>query len=520
MSLKVHKDFVPKNAADFQLALKNRLWRLNNLYKIKNKQGKMVTFKLNWAQLDLYRNMHTRNLILKARQLGMSTFLLIFQLDAVYFHGNTLGAVIAHNRNDAEELFSEKVIYAYNNLSQVVADLRKQTSDSKSKIAFDNDSALRVGTSARSGTPQMLHVSEMGKIAAKYPHKAKEIKTGSFNAVPDDGLIWVESTAEGRDGYFYDLVMNARAMQEANQKLTPLDFKLHFYPWWEHDEYALNPYGVTLSSEFIDYFQYLSDSHNIQLSDAQKAWYFKKSEGVISDDVKREYPATIDEAFEASIVGSYFGSQMSKMRRDGRITHLPVDEYLPVHTAWDIGVGDSTFIILYQLSGKWIQIVDCYEQTGEGLPHYAGHLRDWCKEHNQAIVKHNAPHDIKAREWSHGKPRYEVARDLGINFETYTRPADLHEDTIELGRATLARVIINESTCGPLIKCLDSYQKEWDDKLGCFRNKPLHNWASHGAAAFLILCKATTDATGFDTSVLTEQSVTELYNMYGPPVLG
>lgn len=510
----------PQTEAQFKACLRSRIWRLNNLYKIKNKQGNVIPFKLNWAQLDLLQNMHTRNVILKARQLGMSTFLLILQLDAIFFYDNTLGAVIAHNRTDAEELFNEKVTFAYNQLSDVVKALRKPTSDSARKLSFDNDSAMRVGTSARSGTPQILHVSEYGKISAMYPNKAREIKTGSFNAVPMDGLIFVESTAEGRDGYFYDLVMNARKMAQSGNTLTPLDFKLHFYPWWRHPEYRLNPYGITLTKEFEDYFEYLLHHDNITLDQSQKCWYFKVSEGVISDDMKREFPATVDEAFEASIIGSYFGKQMGVMRRDGRITKLPVDEYLPVHTAWDIGIGDSTFIIFYQLCGKWLQIVNVMEDTGEGLPYYIREMKKWADDHKVEFSEHFAPHDIQSREWSHGKTRLQIAEDLGISFNKIRRPNDLN-DYIEAARAALARVVIDEAACQPLIKALDAYQKEWDEGLGCFKNKPLHNWASHGASAFMILCQATANVDGFTTQQRSSAEVARsLYEQYGPPRLG
>jgi len=99
-------------------------WRLNNLYWITDKDGRRVQFKTNWAQEQLFDDMHFMNVILKARQLGVTTFLQIFMLDACLFDSDTRAGVIAHNLNDARAIFQDKIKYPYDNLPDAIKDAR------------------------------------------------------------------------------------------------------------------------------------------------------------------------------------------------------------------------------------------------------------------------------------------------------------------------------------------------------------------------------------------------------------
>lgn len=180
--------------------LQDRLWRLNNLYYIVDKKENRVLFKLNWAQQELYDNIWYCNIVLKARQLGMSTFIVILFLDACLFNSNTHVGIIAHTRESAEMLF-EKAKFSYDNLPEELKKLRQVSADNVREFVFSNGSKFRVGTSLRGETFQYLHISELGKICAKYPEKAREIITGSLNTIEQGQYIIIESTAEGKEGY-------------------------------------------------------------------------------------------------------------------------------------------------------------------------------------------------------------------------------------------------------------------------------------------------------------------------------
>jgi len=217
------------------------LWRLNNLYFITNKAGKVVPFKLNDAQVNLYDELWYLNIILKARQLGFTTFIDLMFLDACVFNSNIRAGIIAHTLDDAGVIFRDKVKFAYDHLPDQIKAINPAIEDSAKTLTLKNNSSLRVGTSMRSGTLQYLHVSEYGKICAKHPEKAQEIKSGALNAVEKGQFIFIESTAEGREGHFYDMCQKAQHHAEQNSKLTELDFKFHFFPWHRDPSYQMDP---------------------------------------------------------------------------------------------------------------------------------------------------------------------------------------------------------------------------------------------------------------------------------------
>ena len=177
--------------------------------------------------------------------------------------------------------------------------------DAADSMKFSNGSSIRVGTSLRSGTLQRLHVSEYGKLCAKYPEKAREVRTGAFNTVQAGQRITVESTAEGQSGDFFEMCQKAQAKEQAGTPLTALDFKFHFAPWYTSQEYRLSPAGVTITREMEEYFAKVEAEMGVTLDAEQRAWYVKKAEQQ-GDDIKREFPSTPKEAFEASVEGAYF----------------------------------------------------------------------------------------------------------------------------------------------------------------------------------------------------------------------
>jgi hypothetical protein len=189
--------------------LADRFWRLDNLYAIQTKEGKKAPFRLNWAQTELLHDLHECSLILKARQLGFTTFIQIFMLDACLFNSNIRAGTIAHRLDDARVIFRDKVKFTYDNLSNVLKAARPIIRDSADELVFANNSSIRVSTSMRSGTLQYLHISEYGQLCSRYPEKAREIRTGALNTVQAGQVIFIESTAEGREGHFYDQALRS-----------------------------------------------------------------------------------------------------------------------------------------------------------------------------------------------------------------------------------------------------------------------------------------------------------------------
>lgn len=219
--------------------LSDKRWRLTNLYHIIDKSGNKVLFSPNWAQDILLKDRWFRTIILKARQIGITSFYAINFLDDCFWYQNTYCGIIAHNRESAEDIFKKKVKFAYDNMPEWTRVFNTAVNDRASELSFKNGSSYRVSTGFRSGTYSNLLVSEFGKICAKSPEMAKEIVLGSFNTVADDQVIIVESTAEGRDGYFYSMCREAQALKESGRILTKMDFKFQFFPWMDEPQYRL-----------------------------------------------------------------------------------------------------------------------------------------------------------------------------------------------------------------------------------------------------------------------------------------
>ena len=252
-------------------------WRLTHLYWIVDENAKAIPFRPNEEQTTLFKNLGRMNLILKARQLGCTTFLALMALDQCLFVPNFTAAIIFHNLLDAEKAFRGKIKFAYDRLPDEVKAQIPVKKETGTEMVFENGSSIGVGVSARSGTVQWLHVSEFGKICAHFPEKAREVVTGSFNAMPADSMTFIESTAEGQEGYFYDYSMDALKRQQEGLKTPKGQWKMHFFPWWGKGAYSNDDPLVTIDAESEKYFADLERDRGVRLTDSQKRWYVSKA---------------------------------------------------------------------------------------------------------------------------------------------------------------------------------------------------------------------------------------------------
>ena len=200
-------------------------------------------------------------------------------------------------------------------------------------------------------------------------------------------------------------------------------------------------------------------------------------------------------SFKSPVIGSYYGEGIRKAEDEHRITRVPLQEGLQVHTAWDLGIDDSMSIWFIQFVGQEIHIIDYYENSGEGLAHYILKMQE---KRGYVYGKHWAPHDIEVRELGTGKSRWEIARSLGVKFEVGKRLEV--EDGINAARSLLSRCWFDEEKCARGLAALKNYRKEWDEKNKVFRKSAKHDWASHGADAFR------TFATGYKVPYITPKT--------------
>jgi hypothetical protein len=321
-SQKEHHDKIVKELTDNPDLIDDKNWRMANLYWIVTKDGTKELFSMNRAQRHFYENylsvpgkVFHRHIILKSRQLGFTTFIDIHILDEVLFNTNREGLIVAHKVEDAREIFDRKIDFAVRNMADQVKDAffkLQRNSAKKIQVVVDygpnkgSTSGIQVSISGRSATYFYVHISEFAKMCVEYPKKAIEVETGTFPAVPFDGFIFIESTAEGMAGRFYEMFHDNWVTRET---ITPMKSRVMFLPHfynWQYDDMEMKKITENIPVDQmelgeIDFKEYQIE-HN--LTDKEITYYYMKwiqLGGKNSVDsvkkLRQEYPTTPEEAF-------------------------------------------------------------------------------------------------------------------------------------------------------------------------------------------------------------------------------
>ncbi len=213
----------------------------------------------------------------------------------------------------------------------------------------------------------------------------------------------------------------------------------------------------------------------------------KRSEGMPEDWIQQEYYCSFTRGAE----GSYYGKQIQSARDDERITSINISRDIPCCTSWDIGVGDSSSLwIFQQLSNGKINFIDYYENHGVGLEHYINYLDKFRTNHCVIWGTHYVPHDMRNREFTSGISRLEIAEKLGYKMTPVIKDGKPYafEAGIQCVRSTLSNCVFDEKGCKHGILCLDMYRKKYNEMLKTYSDEPLHDRYSHGADAFRMAC--------------------------------
>ena len=224
------------------------------------------------------------------------------------------------------------------------------------------------------------------------------------------------------------------------------------------------------------------DFYSLMLKASQTGILRKEELDAAHNDLTQDqYNQEYECSFDAAIQGAYYGEDMRKAEEEGRVGITHHEKELEVHTAWDLGVGDATSIVMFQIVGNEYRIIDYYESSGVGLDHYVKVLKDKPYIYGQHIL----PHDIKVRELSTGKSRLEVLNNLGIKAEVC--PNLTIEDGIQAVRGLLDRCWFDRKKCDRLVEALKQYRRNFDERTKTFKVKPAHDWTSHPCDAFRMM---------------------------------
>ncbi|CAJ0600678.1 unnamed protein product [Cylicocyclus nassatus] len=354
--------------------------------------------------------------------------------------------------------------------------LKKQewhpVTDARTRLGFANGSDIRLGTTLRGGTLQLLHVSELAHVSVHAPWRAREIRTGAINTVPAEGVIILESTHEGgRYGVNYELTVQAME-NAAKEELSPLDFRFFFFSWADHPDYALAGSGGW-SDTLAAYFEKLETEQGVKLTHAQKLWY-ARMERTMGSAMRQEYPTTPEEAFSTGDDGSIYGHQIALLREQGCVgAEFEVFPNEPLYTAWDLGLSDHTAIWLVQQVGGKVYWLDHYAANQLPLEHYAAKMHEW--------ESHLAKEGINRVRVVPRTP--DVWR--GINaLRVLLSRSWFHRRTL------VQRVNLRGEKEPSGLTCLEMYRSAPAGTGGALRETPLHDAASHSADAARMFAEA------------------------------
>lgn len=199
-----------------------------------------------------------------------------------------------------------------------------------------------------------------------------------------------------------------------------------------------------------------------------------------------QYAQEFECSFESALVGSYYGSYLETAREEQRITRVPHDPSVPVHTAWDLGISDATAIWFLQPVGRMIHVIDYLEASDHGLEWYAKVLR----EKPYTYGRHFFPHDIASRDFSSdGRNRLAIAESLGLKPAVVVPRGD-PADGIQAVRTLFPRFVFDQDKCYEGLEALKAYRRAWNEAQKAWATHAEHSWASHGADALRTFASA------------------------------
>ena len=295
----------------FDERLLQKEWRMHNLYKIVDKYAKLVTFRPNTSQAHFLKNRHTKNIILKSRRLGFTTYSVTDMLDNTLFNRNFNSLFVSYDDPSAKKVFDEIAMLEWNHLKDIhnLWDVDMSNANTL-KLDFGDMtfSSIEVKSSGRGGRYNQIHISEFGKLCAKYPAKAVEILSGTIPALTPEGILTIESTAEGDSGDFHDMYWEAaEKSKDPNYVFGNHEYKAFFYNWqWDRDEIdKITTPEAQMPKDFLDYQKKHNEKAKLlphlykEITPIELTYWFYKytQSGSKWNRLLQEYPTTAEEAF-------------------------------------------------------------------------------------------------------------------------------------------------------------------------------------------------------------------------------
>jgi len=459
--------------------LSNIYWRLNNLYHIRDKDSRLTILRFNKAQEIVHSVKHNRVVILKSRQQGISTYYVARSMDKCIFQAGISAGIQSYGLDESNKLKMRAVLM----FTEMDEDLKALLNisiiaNNQKGILFSNGSILKIGN-FRGDTIQLLHVSELAKIALMNPTRADEIKTGAFQAISTNSYISVESTAEMPSGMFFEMWNSAERKLKSGKNFSPLDFYPIFLSWVDDPDCSLD-FELDVSDEAYEYADMLKKEYNITLTLPQLRWLTPKLDE-LGEDFNKEYPATPEMAFKQSVEGTYLLKQYKKLVKEHRIGKYKFMRDYPVYVSFDLGINDEMVMLFTQIVEGKTRLINEYHNTGEGFQHYINVLFMLKDKYGYNYSKIFMPHDMNVRELSSGLSRLQLARKMGLSNIVVLAKMKF-KDSISAVRLFVDTLYIDES-CKMTLDSIQLYRKKYDKAVGVYLDEDVHNIYSNYIAS-------------------------------------
>lgn len=454
------------------------------LYKIIDKSGALIPFIPKPEQIEVITELLAGNwlVIIKARQLGLSTAIGIFVTDLILFRPNYQASLVEINAMLAARKLDRIVKTAVDNLPEWLLALVAVDKSNNSQLSLDmcetGKSTFFAGVNARGGTNQFLWISEWGPIQHEDPARSSAIRTGALPSAKQ-GTVAVETTwMGGKGGDLWELIEPVITGQSN-------DWKIKFFPWY------LDPENVSEDSVFDEvaqkYFREIQprlDAEGVTLTMQQKRWWAKerRAQGIF---MARENPTFLDECWSAPVEGAIYAKEIARAQAEGRVVPMPIDGSNQVHTFWDLGSPANTVVWYAQVVGREIRIIDC--DTGDKGTATQRVAMMLAKGYNYG--KHYLPHDAAQTERSGEKLTGTLIK-AGLPASSIVCVPRCHSVWVGINHALelFPALSFNEPKCREGLAALTAYHTK--KTVAGVADEPVHDWSSHAADAFRYLAEA------------------------------
>ena len=494
-------DFLPEQIADpvFRLTC-------GKIYKIRDKNGHLQYFKPNAAQKRIIRLIwHDKKkfiLIPKSRQRGISTLMSLIVLDMLLWSENVQTTLIDFNGNNAKKKMVEKVVLAFENLDEpfktvfAIVNQNRQTGELCLGInplmgEFGTSTGF-FGDQPRGGTNQLLWLSEWAEIAARFPRRSEDIKTGALPSA-ETGIVIIETTWHGgKRGDVWPFVKEATETPE--QFRTPRTAHLEFFAWWGDPDNAEEGSPESLRPDTLAYFKDIrqawpNELKDVEFSTAQMIWYQRTSDrqGI---HMRGQHPTVLAECFESPVRGAIWAEAIAAARQEGRITTVPHDITLDVDTFWDLGAPSNTAIKFVQHLGGMHHIIASMQGGWTELPDLVRKLKATGYIYRYHFLPHDGAQTARTGVTFEQAFRDEIARqDCSGKIIVLPRSGDVW---VGINHMTgIFRSCLIERTCKDFIEAAEAYRKKSDPQDDeRFLDLVEKDWTSHECDSVRYLAEA------------------------------